>query len=568
MSLLKLRDYQRDAVDAIHAAHRRGMVRPAEVLFTGAGKTVIFSHLSLEWLQANQGRRVLILVHTQELLDQALAKLRSVAPGLRIGAVQASRNETLAQVIVATVQTLRSANRRAMLRNVGLVIVDECHHAVAITYRTVLNHFGCFGGENQSGGAPALAAGYTATMMRGDALALGDVWQDVVYTRTIADGIADGFLVRPRGLHVQVDDLDLSRVRVSAGDYQQGDLGRAIEESLAPEAIAKAVVEHASERKMILFAPTVSSAGTIAEALMGAGVPTGLVHGGLGAQERRRVLDAYRGRETTILASVMVPTEGFDDPETDGIVLARPTKSQGLYIQMAGRALRPHPGKLDALILDVVGATKLHGLVSGIELFGEAPKEPKDLLEGDELLEDLDELDEGQQDARLALGLNGPLVATEVDLFAASSARWLRTRAGVYFLPAGDRYIAIYPAAPISPEQWLAHFAGTGGGVGYDVVTMHKNQLHTERAIHRGVPDLSYAMAWAENDVTAKERTTAGKGRSWQAMKPSEKTRRLAEQLQIFVPPGAKMGEVSNMITLALATRRIDAHLPAYLRGR
>ena len=88
----------------------------------------------MEWLADNPGKRVLIMVHTQELLDQALAKLRSVAPGLRVGAVQAHRNETLARVVVATVQTLRNERRRAMLRDVGLIIVDEAHHAVATSY--------------------------------------------------------------------------------------------------------------------------------------------------------------------------------------------------------------------------------------------------------------------------------------------------------------------------------------------------------------------------------------------------------------------------------------------------
>lgn len=563
--MLALRPYQREAIDAVIAAWRRGMVRPAEVLFTGAGKTVIFSHLSVEWLAENPGRRVLIIVHTQELLDQALQKLRSVAPGLRVGAVQAQRNETLARVIVATVQTLRSPRRRAMIRDVGLVIVDECHHAVATSYREVLSHFGVLGlapGE----AARAVCVGYTATMTRADQLALGDIWQDVVYSRTIQDGIGDGFLVRPRGVHVQVDDLDLSKVRTTAGDYRDGDLGQAIEASMAPEAIAKAVTEHADQRKILLFAPTVSSAETIAGALSASGRSVGLIHGALPQTERKAVLSDYRAGNTQVLANCMVLTEGFDEPAADCVVLARPTKSQGLYIQIAGRVLRPYPGKSDALILDVVGATKLHGLVAGIDLFGEAPKGPKD--PSDEYLENPDELDEGQQDARQALGVDGPLVSTEVDLFAASSSRWLRTRAGVFFIPAGDRYIAILPSPPQTPEQWRDHFAGRGGLWGYDVVTMHKNQLRTEKAIVRAVPDLSYAMAWAEGDVTPHEKMTAAKGRSWQAAPPTKPMRRLAEQLRIYIPPGARQGEVSNMITLALATKRIDGHLPAYLRGK
>lgn len=563
--LLALRDYQRDAVDAAFAAWRRGLVRPAEVLFTGAGKTVIFSHLSVEWLAANPGKRVLILVHTQELLDQALAKLRSVAPGLRVGAVQAQRNETLAQVIVATVQTLRSETRRRQLRNIGLIIVDECHHAVATTYRQVLGHFGALGlapGETHR----AVAIGYTATMVRADDLALGDVWQDVVYTRTITDGILDGHLVRPRGIHVQVDDLDLSQVRTSRGDYREGDLGEAIENSLAPEAIAKAVAEHASDRKIALFAPTVRSAEVIGNALRASGRSVGLIHGALANGERKAVLDTFRADPVGIASNCMVLTEGFDEPAMNCVVIARPTKSPGLYIQMVGRALRPYPGKTDALVLDVVGATKLHGLVAGIELFGEA-KIKTETDQADEGWEDPEELDEGQQDATraLELGRDGKLIATEVDLFAASSARWLRTRAGVFFLPAGDRYIAILPAKPQTPAQWFDHFAGRA--IGYDVISMHKNQIHSERALMEGIPDLSYAMAWAEGDVTPHEKVTAGKERSWQARPPTDKMRGLAERLQIWVPPGARMGEVSNMITLALATKRIDGHLPAYLRG-
>lgn len=563
--MLALRGYQREAIDAVRAAWRRGMVRPAEVLFTGAGKTVIFSHLSVEWLAENPGKRVLIIVHTQELLDQALSKLRSVAPGLRVGAVQAQRNETLARVIVATVQTLRSPRRRAMIRDVGLVIVDECQHSTATSYREVLNHFGVLGlapGE----AARAVCVGYTATMTRADGMALGDVWQDVVYTKTIAEGIADGFLVRPRGIHVQVDDLDLSKVRTTAGDYREGELGEALEASMAPEAIAKAVTEHADDRKTMLYAPTVSSATVIADALRATGRPVGLVHGAMPNGERKSVLDDFRAAGGgTVLANCMILTEGVDIPSADCVVLARPTKSQGLYIQIAGRVLRPYPGKTDALILDVVGATRLHGLVAGIELFGEGPKEPKE--DSSDEFENPDELDEGQQDVRQALGVDGPLISTEVDLFAASSSRWLRTRAGVFFIPAGDRYIAVLPSPPQTAAQWQDQFAGRSGLYGYDVVTMHKNQLHTERAIVRNVPDLSYAMAWAEGDVTPSEKTTAAKGRTWQAAPPTVKMRGLAEKLHIYVPPGARMGEVSNMITLVLATKRIDAHLPAYLRG-
>jgi ATP-dependent helicase IRC3 len=543
--ILPLRPYQRVAVDAAHGAWARGMRRPAEVLFTGAGKTVIFAHLGVEWLAVNPGRRVLVLAHTTELVDQAIAKFRSVAPGLRIGRVQADANETLARIIVASVATLRSERRRRMLRDVGLIIVDECHHAVATTYREILSHYGALGPA-----VGAVAIGFTATMTRADDLSLGDVWQDVVHAESITDGIMGGYLVRPRGIHVHVDDLDLSQVRTSRGDYREGDLGEAIENSLAPKAIARAVAEHADSRKILLFAPTVHSAEVIGDALRAAGRSVGLVHGAMSAGARRDALDAFRAGSTQILCNCMVLTEGFDEPAADCAVIARPTKSPGLYIQIAGRVLRPYPGKTDALLLDVVGASLKHTLVSALDLFGVG----KAKTENDQAREDPEDLDEGQQDARGALfgGLDGNLIATEVDLFTGSPMAWLRTRAGVFFLAAGERYIAIVPGAD----------AGT-----YDVTAMHATVRHTGRWIVQGVEDLAYAMAWAEGEVTPYEKTIASKARAWRAKSPTDKQRARAAGLRLTIPDGARSGEVSAMITLALASNRIDPYLPDYMKA-
>ena len=523
-------------MDAVLGALGGGMERPAVVLPTAAGKTVIFAHLTQEWIAAHGGR-VLILVHTTELLQQAVARLHDVAPGLRVGVVMAERNETLAQVIVATVQTLAGENRRRMLRDVGLVIVDECHHAVAVTYRKILAHYDC----------PAV--GFTATMVRGDSLALGDVWQDVVYTRSIAEMIAEGYLVRPYGKHIEVGDLDLSAVKQTRGDYREGDLGAAIEASMAPELIAKAITEHADERRTLLFAPTVHSAEVISDAIGESGRSVGLIHGGLGRAERKIVLDRFRSGETQVLSGCMVLTEGFDEPSADCVVVARPTKSKGLWRQIVGRVLRLHPGKTDALVLDVVGASKLHGLGSDIELFGESPKER---LERDP--DEVDDLEDEAVDAASAFGLDdgevyrqGPLVVTDIDLFHGSGMAWLRTRAGVWFIPAGERYIAILPG----------YQAGT-----YDVTAMHKTRQRTGVWIATGIADLSYAMAWAEGEVTPAEKATATKERSWRAVRPSDKMLAFAAQLRILVAPGMRAGELSNMITLALASNRIDAALP------
>jgi len=556
MTILALRDYQRDAVEAVEAAWRGGMRRPAVVLPTGAGKTVVFAHLVARWLAANPGRRAVVLAHRTELVEQATAKLRTVAPDLKVGIVKAERNHTLAPIVVASVATLASERRRRQLLNVGLVVVDECHHATARTYIEVLTHFGCLGGQEG-----AVAVGFTATMSRGDGTALGSVWQDVVYTRSIAEMISGGYLVRPYGKRVKVDDLHLDKVRRSRGDYSEGALGEALEQSMAPEAAAKAYAEHAGLgnallRPGLLFAPTVSSATAFCDAFRDAGFSTGLVHGEQPTAERRRELDKLTAGETQVMCNCMVLTEGTDLPLISAVVVARPTTHAGLYVQMVGRGLRPYPGKLDALVLDIVGASQRHALTSQVDLFGEQdPDEPGDDAES---ADDDAELDEGELTLGAGLGIddpswvNGPLVSEDVDLFHGSHSAWLRTRGGTWFLPAGERYVAIVPAP-------------TGG---YDVVAMHRYVVGQSRWVMRDVSDLSYAMAWAEGDVTPAEQLTARRERSWRARGPSQAQRSLAARYGIMIHEGMLSGEVSGLISVAMATARIDSRMSLYLRSR
>lgn len=551
---LRLRPYQVEGVDAVEAAWGRGMRRPAVVWPTGLGKTVGFSALIARWLVRNPGRRALVLAHRTELIEQAARKLLDVAPDLRVGIIKAHRNETLADVVVASVQTLRAENRRLMLRDVGLIIVDECHHATADTYVAILRHFGALEWPDGTLTGDAVAAGFTATMVRGDAKALGDIWQDVVHTMPIAGAIHAGWLARPHGKRVRVDDLDLSQVRRSRGDYSEGDLGAALEASLAPETIAKAVVEHAEGRPTILFAPTVASATVIGDAVRDAGRRVGLVHGAMGGEARASILRDFSAGQIDFVTNCMVLTEGFDEPSVSCIVIARPTTNVGLHVQMIGRGLRTFPGKADCLVLDVVGATQRHALVSPIELFGD------DVLDGAEKTaadEELEDLDAGEVAGLAGLDLDdpgyatGPVVTEDVDLFHGSTSAWLRTYGGVWFLGAGDRYIAIVP-----------------GQTGWDVTAMDARQRGTGRWIIQGVADLSYAMAWAEGEVSAAEMTTARRERGWRKQAPSEKQVATCSRLGIIIPADASKGEVSNLMSTAFASARIDPTTRAWLNAQ
>jgi superfamily II DNA or RNA helicase len=269
------------------------------------------------------------------------------------------------------------------------VIVDECHHAAATTYRKILEHYGAFAEypSNES-----LVAGFTATLARGDKLSLADVWQSVAYRKDIAFMIRAGYLLDLTGRRVEVDDLDLKNVKRSGGDYQAASLGEAMTASLAPEIVARAYLEHASDRSGVLFAPTVSAAQAFAGALDDLGVKTEVVHGGMPVTERRAIIARFEAGVTQVISNCMVLTEGFDSRRASCVVIARPTRSAPLYQQMVGRALRPYPGQTQALVLDVVGASQVHGLASLIDL----SEKPIALKPDQSFLDAVDELEEAE----------------------------------------------------------------------------------------------------------------------------------------------------------------------------
>lgn len=565
---LILRPYQREAVAAALRAADEGVQRPAIVLPTGTGKSVVIGGLAQRHYVDSvssgmrRGRRVVVVAHRTELIEQNADKIRRVAPHLRVGIVKAERDQTGHDVISASVLSLvaKRAGRTRMsyIRDVGLVVIDEAHHAAADSYMKILSHFGCF----EAGGAWAL--GLTATMIRGDDRALGDIWQDVVYTTSIAESIAEGWLVRPRGLRVRVPDLDLRKVRKSGGDFADGSLGQAIEGSLAPELVAKSYAEHAPGRQGILFAPTVRTAELYRDALREVGISSELISGKTPDDERRRTLRRFEDGAVQVLCNCMVLTEGTDLPMAEVCVIGRPTLNKGLLIQMVGRVLRLHPGKDSALIMDISGATQRHSLLGAIELFGE--QDVKVPVEGEEPpaqdvpleLEDLDgpptDLDVALEDDEV--WLTGPVEAVEVDLFHGSKSLWQRTRGGIWFISAAGqggphRYVIVQRAAVAG--QW-------------DVIEMDARVRGRSSWVATGVGDLSYAMAFAEGNVSAHEQMAARKGQRWQSERPSDKQKVLAERMGLVVNDFMTKGEVSQAIEQVKASARIDPFVPAYAR--
>lgn len=374
-----LRDYQEEAILAVLKAWAAGVRRPALQLATGLGKTVILAELIRIMVEApGRSWRPVVLVHRDELVKQTVRKLHDAAPWMKVGVLKAERSETVGtDVVVASVQTIARRLDKIDLTRFNLVIVDEAHHSPARIYRETREHFGCF-----KTGGNTLSLGVSATLQRTDKIGLGDDWDCVVYDRDVAWGVEQQFLVEPEARKIVLPGLDMRNVKltrtivdgVSVRDYDPKALGKAMAQ---PEAAALIVAEYirhgrneAGElRRGIMFCPLVDTAIRMAEEFRSAQVPVEVITGKTTDAERAASYDRVRTGESKLLISVMVLTEGFDLPEVEVCIMARPTQSVPLYIQCVGRVLRPSPwtGKTGALILDVCGTTAL-GLVSVSDL--------------------------------------------------------------------------------------------------------------------------------------------------------------------------------------------------------
>jgi superfamily II DNA or RNA helicase len=310
------RPYQTKAIQALTGGWAAGPHnRLAVVLPTGAGKTVVFANLISQMLTQLNGQRALVLAHREELIEQAAAKIRAVRPDLRVGIVKAQRNDHYdVDVIVASVQTLAVERRRQAIQDIGLVIVDECHHAAAPTYMDVLEHFGAWRGVP--------VAGFTATMTRQDG-GLAEVWQDVVFTLDILEMIRGGYLVDVRGKRVVVDGLNLDKVKTRNGDLADGQLGQALDDSGAADVVAEAYKEFAADRAGVVFTPTVATAQSMADALNDVGITATTIWGDMPRDARQTALKWYEAGDVQVLTNCMVLTEGFDAPWTSAAPSSR-----------------------------------------------------------------------------------------------------------------------------------------------------------------------------------------------------------------------------------------------------
>lgn len=541
----KLREYQTEAIDAVFTAWSEGLQRPAVVLPTGAGKTVVFAHMIRkfrdDWLGGGMGcaadlapgNRVIVLVHRDELADQAIDKIRAIAPDLSVGKVKASQNEITSDVMVCSVQTLAVAKRLNDLvladrgehrPRVGLIITDECHHAAAPSYQKVYARF-----------PDALQVGVTATLQRGDGVGLGGVWEDVVYRKSPLWMISRGYLVDVKA-HTATLDMDLSAVKQSRGDYQAAALGQAMEDAQAEQAITRLYREHAADRPGVVFTPTVATAYAASDALNAAGIASDFITGETIREDRQRIFRDFREGRTQVLVNCMVLTEGFDAPWASCALIARPTRSEPLYQQMVGRVLRTWPGKADALVLHLAGAGGT--LRTLVDLDPTVPLPT--MKDGETLTEAVEREHPGAPPGTVAFDLK----MKEHNLFAGSAYAWSKTERGVLFIECGEQTVFLWP----HKQDDL-----------YSVCTMEGYSGQWQQTDHRGL-DLASAMAWGEAVAEDGSSFAVTRSARWRGGKPSDKQVALAERYGID-PRGMNRGRLSEAIGTVIASRKFDRYV-------
>jgi superfamily II DNA or RNA helicase len=543
VSAMNLRPYQLDCLDRSKAALDRGCNRQLAVLATGLGKAVLFAAL-----REHHGfrKRIMVLVHREELADQGADKLARWNPGLMCGVEMAHRNAApMDSLVVASVPTLGRRNSERIKKfdpaDFDCIVSDEAHHSTSPQWKRVLDHFGLL-----SAGSRILSLGLTATPNRSDGTGLRDCFDEIVFNMDIKAGIDTGYLSDLIGYRVSTK-TNLDSVHTRMGDFAEEELADAVNTPERNAIIVKEWCKHAYGKKTVAFTVNVQHALDLGEAFKSHVISAAAVYGE--DPDRATKLARHRAGEIQVLCNCQVLTEGYDDPEIECIILAKPTKSQLLFTQMIGRGARipdgvdnikTHVGPLSkdsCIILDVVDSTSKHNLITMPSLMGL----PKSLdMKGERYTKAREQLERvaaefptaNIQDIHNLSELDS--IAKNIELFRASyppevskltELAW-RKQGDTYALPVGRDRIVI--AADLLGDWWVRGMVS-----GKPVEIQAQNLAGAFNAADRAVLD-----SGAPKVLLARESR-------WRNEGPSDKQVQLCRKLRIPIPIGATRGMVS-----------------------
>lgn len=346
-------DYQLEGVEKFEQWWTSPEMEALIALTMGMGKTITAACCVTRFLEKiNPKGRILWLTHREELIEQSKLELE-IYTGQYCEIEKASQRFTgLAQIIVASVQTLRGKRLQRLAEDFqpDLIICDEAHHALALTWMQVKQTF-----------PKAKVLNLTATPFRsdiGNRLELGTV----LLEKNTTDGIRMGVLVPPKPIGKM--EINLGTIKKRLGDYDVASLA----ELLCRDEIVKGCLElidkNCRGHKSILFAASVDHGKLLAEKLREIGFRVGEVYGTTPTEERKGYYAGVRAGTIDILVNNLCLSEGFNLPALDIAIMLRPTRNAALYLQAIGRVLRKdpnNPAKTHGYIIDIIDTAKRRG---------------------------------------------------------------------------------------------------------------------------------------------------------------------------------------------------------------
>ena len=341
---------------------------------TGFGKTIALSAVVARSIEGS-GAKACILAHRDELTSQNRSKFARVAPEITTSVVDAGSKDWVGQATFAMVPTLTRPGNLKGMPALDLLVIDEAHHAIADSYRRIID-------RARNTNPDCRIFGVTATPNRGDRKGLREIFDNVGDQVRLGELIASGHLVPPRTFIIDVGVQDqLRAVRKTASDFDMNEVAGIMNRAPVTDEVIRHWREKASDRPTVVFCSTVAHAENVAAAFNDAGIAAAVIHGDLERATRRRILAAYASGEIRVIVNVAVLTEGWDHPPTSCVVLLRPSSYKSTMIQMIGRGLRTvdpeeYPGvvKTDCIVLDFGTSSLTHGtLEQDVDLDGREP---------------------------------------------------------------------------------------------------------------------------------------------------------------------------------------------------
>lgn len=334
---IDLRTHQQDALDWLAQIRHAGKTIALLEHATGAGKTVT----AIEDAK-RVGGPVLYVAHRKNLVHQTGREFARLWPDVDHGRIEGGRWEPERHVVCASVQALSNRLPAIAPDRFRYLIIDEAHHAAADSYRALLGHF-----------MPAFTLGLTATPERPDGKPVLELFRDAAHRLSLKEAIQRRELVPIRCVRVQTN-VDLSRVRFNEVQYNRQDLETTITVPARNALIVGTYLDHVRGRKGVAFCVNVRHGEAIAELFRARGVPARSVSGAMPAREREAVLAAFAHGELHMLCACDLLNEGWDCPDVEVLLMARPTLSKIIYMQQLGRGTRKAPGKESLLVFDFV----------------------------------------------------------------------------------------------------------------------------------------------------------------------------------------------------------------------